>query len=91
MRQYEYQIKDEICTLLNSGGGILLFGCKMNHGKLLPIGEVMSEFDKERYSQIVTNYLKVLESPSSKLPIRIDFVPVIYNVEKDGEKEYTCS
>jgi len=40
MRNIENQIKDEICSMLNGKGGIILFDCPYNYDKVRAVGRV---------------------------------------------------
>lgn len=49
MREYESQIKDQICAMLNSGGGTILFDCIHLNEKIKVCGAKITEKNKEEY------------------------------------------
>ena len=56
MRDHEQEIKDELCSMLNSGGGIILFGCQESYSKIIVKGKLMTEKEKELYEQRFMSY-----------------------------------
>ena len=56
MRDFEMEIKDHICSMLNSGGGVILFDCVRAYGRVLPKGQKMTEKDKESFEQRLQSY-----------------------------------
>lgn len=43
------EITLDLCALLNSGGGVLLFNCKQDYLDYRAIGESILESDKPKY------------------------------------------
>jgi len=46
MKNIEQEIKDRLCGMLNSSGGVILFNCIRSYEKILAEGIKMSEKEK---------------------------------------------
>jgi hypothetical protein len=57
MKSQEMEIKDYLCAMLNSCGGIMLFDCKRKLEKVVAKGTELTEKDKEEYEQRLMSYL----------------------------------
>jgi hypothetical protein len=91
-RDYETEIKDQICCLLNSGGGLLVFGCEVKALSVVVKGESLSEKQKE----VIEHQLAcILEEFHPKVDIHrcvmLSFVPVVANPYEDHGPLELCS
>jgi hypothetical protein len=94
MRVHEMEIKDELCCMLNSGGGLLLFDCEQQFEKVLVKGHSLTEKEKELYEQRFYSYLDVFEPKMEvKKCVKISYVPVFqspYDADTQ-ERQYSYS
>ena len=58
---------NDICALLNSDGGVLLFNCKKVYLEIRPIGESFIEESKEGYVKVIKDAVK--KPAPSDLPL----------------------
>jgi hypothetical protein len=43
------EITEEICSMLNNNGGIILFICVKSYGSVIPIGAYLTSTDKKKH------------------------------------------
>lgn len=43
----------DLCSLLNGGGGVLLFDCEQQYLEVRPVGESYFEVDKDKYRSLM--------------------------------------
>ena len=48
----------DLCSLLNSGGGVLLFSCKKVYLEVRVVGECFIEEDKDSYIYVLKQAMK---------------------------------
>ena len=78
MKELEQEIKDQICAILNSGGGIILFDCVKAYEKVIVKGTRLTEKEKEIFEQKFMSYLDAfLPFEEAKKSIKLSFVPVV--------------
>ena len=78
MKEFEQEIKDQICSYLNSGGGIILFDFVKMYEKVIVKGVKMTEKEKEKHEQRFMSYLESFNPPEEiKKCVKISFVPVV--------------
>jgi hypothetical protein len=41
---------EEVCSMLNNNGGIILFNCLKSYGSILPKGGYLTKIDKKKYT-----------------------------------------
>jgi predicted HTH transcriptional regulator len=71
-------IKDEICALLNGGGGVLLFDCSKVDNLVIPRSGVIIEKEKEEIEQKITGYVEgIYPKPKIGKNIVISWVPIV--------------
>ena len=74
--------------MLNSGGGILLFGCYAKYADVIAKGDTLTETDKGEYEQRVMSYMDVFEPKiQAQKIIQISYVPVLLNPYEHYETE----
>jgi len=49
LKSQENKLKEEICSLMNSFGGVILFDCKLSKREVFAMGEVLTEGNKSEY------------------------------------------
>ena len=79
----------EICALLNTGGGVLLFNCVQQYLNIQPTGQRVAEPDKKGYIQAIKRGIKKIY-PRVRLDkeIKVTFVPIAkYPYSNDVQKQ----
>ena len=79
IRLYEEELRSSLCGLMNGRGGVILFGCEEERGKVLIRGELVSEGTKE---SVLQQLIEVFETFSPKIifsdSAHLSFVPVAF-------------
>jgi predicted HTH transcriptional regulator len=71
-------IKDDICAMLNGGGGVLLFDCAKVDNLVIPRSGVIIEKEKEEIEQKITGYLEgIYPKPKIGENVIINWVPMV--------------
>jgi hypothetical protein len=73
-------IKDEICAMLNGGGGVMLFDSVTVDNCVIPYGVLIIEKLKEEIEQKITDYLEgIYPKPQVGKNVIISWVPMVEN------------
>jgi hypothetical protein len=73
-------LKNSICALLNSGGGVILFDCFEEYMQVLPVGTFISEKEKELFMQQISELFKYFcPKISFGVNIELRFIPIAQN------------
>jgi hypothetical protein len=88
IHEFEGQLRDEICLLLNSHGGVILFDCVSKNRDIIPVGEMMSLQLKNEIEQKVTSYIQSIYPLPEAVNYSITFVPIVKNPIQQKKKGY---
>lgn len=78
LRIYKQELKQAICALANSDGGVVLFDCIEKEGKILAKGDYLTEAVKESImQQIIDACQEIIPNFEFAHHVSLSFVPVV--------------
>jgi hypothetical protein len=89
LRIFKQELKQAVCALANSGGGVVLFDCLQQRGTLQPKGDFITEASKESImQQIIEVFDQVVPKISFSQHVHLSFVPVAGQPKTNSQLDF---